>query len=142
MAAKNPFNRQYRLVRSGIRAGLREIGGKLKKTAMDGIKNPPKTGNIYIRFGKRHQASAPGEYPANMTGRLRRGITATIENTTTMKFGADAPYAVYLQQTNHPDKQSSWKKIAPRPFLTKAHRAVEPEFETMMETNMARNLNK
>lgn len=41
------------------------------------ILRTPKTGRIYYRRGKAHQASAPGEAPASDTGNLVRGFVVT-----------------------------------------------------------------
>lgn len=50
----------------GVVAGI----GLVEQRAVDLIMSPPKTGRIYRRRGVEHQASAPGEAPANDTGRL------------------------------------------------------------------------
>lgn len=44
--------------------------GLVEQRAVDLILSPPKSGRIYRRRGVAHRASAPGEAPANDTGRL------------------------------------------------------------------------
>lgn len=115
------FDQKRRQVRAGMKLGLRTIGRRLVSTAQKGVMNPPKSGRFYIIGGRTHQASAPGEYPAERTGRLRRSINFRMPSGTEMRFGAEAPYSPFLQQTDHPDGVASWRKIAPRPFLTNSH---------------------
>lgn len=55
-----------------MRETAREFADEYKKA----IRNPPKTGRMYRRRGKWHQASRPlSEYPANDTGRLQNSVT-------------------------------------------------------------------
>lgn len=125
----------------GIQQGLTEIGKNLVKSAEDGIKNPPKTGRLYrIRGGRTHQASAPGQYPAEITGKLRRSLGSNVNNLI-MEFGADTKYAPILQQFDTPLKTSSnFKKIAPRPFLTLSHNENKDEFIPIMNRVLRQNL--
>ena len=60
----------------GIRRALYKIGKDLTASFKQEVKSGPKTGRIYIvrnRLGRnvRHQASAAGETPANITGKYR-----------------------------------------------------------------------
>lgn len=108
--------------RRGIRQGFYFLGRDLRKTAQDGIKKGPKSGRIYLvkRAGgqrSRHQASAPGEYPANLSGTLRRGIRFEVRGAKQLVFGAEADHAPYLEHGT--------TRMAPRPFLHKAVRANE-----------------
>lgn len=71
-------------VMSGLeRAVMRGVikGTELLRTDMvERILNPPKTGRLYKRGKNRvHQASAPGESPANDTGNLARNITTVYD---------------------------------------------------------------
>jgi phage gpG-like protein len=68
------------------------------------IESPPKTGRIYGT----HQASAPGEPPANDTGELAASITVESDGET-VTLAARAPYA--------PTLEYGGAKIAPRPFF-------------------------
>ncbi|MCK5017302.1 MAG: hypothetical protein KAS32_09530, partial [Candidatus Peribacteraceae bacterium] len=62
----------------GIRQAFYKLGKDLRKTASDLILEKPKHGRLYrIRRGKlirKHRASAAGEAPANLSGRLRRSL--------------------------------------------------------------------
>lgn len=57
-----------------VRSFLRDVGDETEKTLRSRIMSPPKTGR---RYGA-HQASAPGEYPANETGELQQSIRQRI----------------------------------------------------------------
>ncbi|WP_072389874.1 HK97-gp10 family putative phage morphogenesis protein [Hyphomicrobium sp. CS1GBMeth3] len=110
-------------IRRNSQAGVRQVllrgAQAIQNTAVEGIINPPKTGRIYRsrgRRGARHQASAPGEYPAADTGRLHQSITATVAerpDVLTVQVSANVEYASYLEHGT--------SKMAPRPFLSRAY---------------------
>jgi hypothetical protein len=58
----------------GVATGIHMIEAK----AVDLIMSPPKSGMIYRRRGVEHQASAPGEAPANDTSRLVNSRTVDL----------------------------------------------------------------
>jgi HK97 gp10 family phage protein len=73
------------------------------------------TGNVYMVAGKPHHASAEGEPPAVLTGRLRDSITHEIEEQLwdiIGRVGTNVEYARYLELGT--------KKMAPRPYLRRA----------------------
>lgn len=51
----------------------------VKARMVERILQPPKSGRIYKRNTVSHQASAPGESPANDTGRLAGSVTTTYD---------------------------------------------------------------
>lgn len=55
-----------------------------------------KHGVVYYKGGKRHQASAPNEFPANETGRLRASISSRY-NTREASVGSNVPYSRWLR---------------------------------------------
>lgn len=62
-----------------------------------------KTGRIYFRRLKgggrrKHQASAPGESPANRTGFYRKSFGWNVRGAQELAVGVDAPYGLYLEQ--------------------------------------------
>lgn len=105
-------------IRTGIRKAFFYAGRNYveisKKNILD---KKTKTGRIYlVRLGnrvKRHQASSPEQYPANLTGVLRKSHDFTVVGDSKMIFGArlDAYYAKFLEEGT--------SKMAPRPFLKK-----------------------
>lgn len=90
-----------------------DVAEKVLATGNNLILSGPKTGRIYTRKGRTHQASAPYEAPANDFGQLvasghvipdRANLTATVE--------WSAPYASYLQ--------FGTSRMSERPFATMA----------------------
>jgi len=92
----------------GLKKALSLIGGEVKREAQKLIKEGPKTGRMYGS----HQASAPGEPPANRTGRLQRSLKYKTRNHREMTIGAYAEYAGYLE--------AGTRKMKARPFVIKA----------------------
>ncbi|MGL5116516.1 MAG: HK97-gp10 family putative phage morphogenesis protein, partial [Beijerinckiaceae bacterium] len=91
-------------------------------------------GRIYQKYMPRrsHQASAPGEAPATDTGTLIAGI---VIDRTDVKRGriiiaATAPYAKALEYGT--------RKMAPRPFLRRALRAMRGRVVTIFREAVAR----
>ena len=99
--------------RRGLENALHEIGADVIRETARLIKNGPKTGRIYNFRGARHQASAPGEAPANRTGRLARSGDYRVRNWQEMTVGETAEYAGYLEDGTR-------GRIAPRPHLIRA----------------------
>lgn len=52
----------------------------IANTARERIASGPKTGIIYKKAGRVHQASSPSEYPASDTGDLLRSIWSEVED--------------------------------------------------------------
>lgn len=81
-----------RFTARGVRQGFFNIGRTLKRTANKNILDKSqKTGRIYIfktQSGrrKRHQASAPGETHANLTGDLRKAVAWKVYGSDELKF--------------------------------------------------------
>lgn len=78
--------------RRGLRQGMFRSGHTLIKAASQEILHGNKTGITYIRRDRagrrrRHQASAPGETHANMTGTLRRSLSFQLTGVTQIEFG-------------------------------------------------------
>lgn len=64
-------------IKREIAAGLFVSGQKIEETARLSIMGGGKTGRAYKRGAKTHIASAPGEAPANDTGRLQASINTS-----------------------------------------------------------------
>ena len=118
--------RMHFTVPEGIRRGLLDVGPELMREVKRRIQNTPKTGRIYNIRGKRHQASAPGEAPARLTGKLVRSVRFNVSSSTRLVIGElrkIAPHARYLEEG------SIRRRILPRPHLrpTITHKAREIE---------------
>lgn len=108
------------IIKKGLRNALHEIGQENKRHCKKLILDPPKTGRIYLSRTKPspHQASAPGEAPANWTGALRKNVRYRVYGHDRMEFGdgviksakeGAGLYGKYLEEGT--------KKIKPRPHV-------------------------
>lgn len=82
-------------ISQAVRATAAAVTGKSKKRILRGSK----TGIVYQRYNPRrtHQASAPGEAPANDTGRLAGSIDFQQLRPLTWEVGTPVPYGRYLE---------------------------------------------
>lgn len=99
-----------RAIARGVTLGAFLIQKTARKKIMDG----PKSGKLYKRGKKNHQASAPGEAPANDLGNLARSlnvVAASPSDRATAQVTAMAPYASWLEIGTKDGK------IEPRPFM-------------------------
>lgn len=94
--------------RRGVQAGALLVSNEMVRL----IRSPPKTGRLYQRRGRVHQASAPGEPPATDTGRLAKSIRAGRPEVAGMVVRCTvqvrAKYARALEYGT--------QRIAPRPY--------------------------
>lgn len=125
--------------RRGLRQGFFQIGWDLKRTANRQILSKKKSGRTYlIRRGKtrrRHIASAPGESPANLSGKYRRSIGFKIQGTFKLIFGAGGtgvPYAKYLEKGT--------RNMKARPGLGNSVKANERNMRQHFVNNLKKNL--
>ncbi len=122
--------------REGVRRGLLAVGPEIKREVVRLIKSPPKTGRYYVINGQLHQASAPGEAPANLTGNLAASVNHTMTGRDTLVIGdreAIAPYAKWLEGFVP-------NRIAPRPHLLPAVISKARDMELYIELAVRREL--
>ncbi|MGE4043317.1 MAG: HK97-gp10 family putative phage morphogenesis protein [Acetobacteraceae bacterium] len=124
------------ILKTGIDAETKKAlylsGLKVEEKAKKAIMNGPKTGRVY-RKGKKgrilHQASAPGEAPANDTGRLVNSIHTEAKgdgSVVTVSAGSGVvDYAAALE--------FGTSKMAARPFFNPALEQAKPEIEALMK---------
>jgi HK97 gp10 family phage protein len=99
---------------------------EMKDLMVDSIKTGSKSGKTYTRNGMSHQSSAPGQPPANDTGKLIDSIKVEKrKNTSTLKIDAD--YAGYLEYGT--------SKMRPRPFILPALMKIKKKLMTMIKRN-------
>lgn len=120
----------------GLRHALVEIGKEVTQLTAKYILGPPKTGRIYIINGRPHQASAPFESPAELTGKLRRSINFKVSGSRQLRVGETAYYAKWLEEGTRDNK------ILPRPHLIRAIRARQRKVVKIIEENVNRQLNR
>ncbi len=99
--------------KEGIRRGLLNVAPEMVREVRRLINSPIKTGRIYKIGGQLHQASAPGEAPATLTGKLAESVSFKVSSHTQLIIGDKAniaPYGKFLEG-NFPNR------IAPRPHL-------------------------
>ena len=101
--------------KKALRLALNEIGSEVVNKIPNYIFNPPKTGRWYTYRGRRYQASAPGQSPANRSGRLAKSGGYRVRSYYELKIYETAPYAGYLE--------FGTRKMAPRPHIIRAIRA-------------------
>jgi HK97 gp10 family phage protein len=149
MIIPDPLNRRAlnsaqnfsKSVNNGIREAFPDIGKKLKADARRSIRQPPKTGRIYRRRIRgrirNHQASAPGQPPANMEGALQKTVDYKIKGDE-LEFGAgdqgDVQYAKYLEDGT--------KKMKPRKYLIRSILKNSKNTEKDFERHILRNFEK
>jgi hypothetical protein len=67
---RNDFVRIGHEIQAEVDAAVERSAYNIHSRAVEKIMSPPKTGEIYVRRGVPHRASAPGEAPAQDTGNL------------------------------------------------------------------------
>ena len=77
-----------------IHAMLEDVATSTERLFVSGLMGGHSV-RIYMRRGRSHQASAPGEYPANDSGALR-GSTGHTVTATEAQIGTNAPHSVFL----------------------------------------------
>lgn len=103
---------------------------------------PPRTGRIYIIRGREHQASAPGEPPALLSGDLRKSITHTDVtwegNEAHTEVGSGMPYARILEFGGEIKRRTKKGKeyvirILPRPYFSATWIEEEAKIQAMLD---------
>lgn len=130
--------------RKAIRLGLIEVGKDLKKEAVRSIKEPPKTGRLYRLRRKgvlvTHQASAPGQPPANFTGLLKSSISRKMHGFSELRFVARADKAPYVSSLEFGFNFTKNRKILPRPYMKPAIDRSDKYFNERLGTFLVKHL--
>ena len=121
--------------KKGLRKALKETGQEVKREIRRLIKTGPKTGRSYGT----HQASAPGEAPANRSGRLAKSVNYKVRNWKKMIVGEKASYAGYLEDGTK--NEDGTYKIKPRPHIIKAVNNKEQDTENAILRNVKKETN-
>lgn len=123
-----------RLTKRAVRQGMFKWARDLKTTANKDILSKDKTGRIYrIRLPsgriRRHQASAPGETHANLTGTLRRSIGWNVVSSDRLEFGYG------LDRVKEAPEYAQWlefgsSRMSPRPSIQNTIKKTTGNAET------------
>lgn len=122
--------------KEGIRRGLLDVGPEIEREVVRLIKSPPKTGKLYKIGGRIHQASAPGEAPADLTGELADSVGFTVSSPTQLIIGDRAPHGKWMEEGTDD------KRILPRPHLKPAALSKAREVEQAIIRGVAQELGK
>jgi len=121
-----------------IAAALFVGGLKIEENAKLSIQREVKTGRVYQRGTVSHTASAPGQAPANDTGRLVNSfnVSQSADKLAVQikSGGATVDYAVALEYGT--------EKMAPRPFMKPALEKSRAFIEARMEKGIKRGVAK
>lgn len=109
----------------GISDGLMALALMAQGEAQKSILRGRKSGRIYRRGKRTHQASAPGEAPANDLGFLANNIKAELENKNTANLISNAPYSIHLEYGT--------RNMAARPFLRPAGDKIREKAQPIMD---------
>jgi HK97 gp10 family phage protein len=118
----------------GLRKGMNQSGKLLTNYTREQMTSSPKSGRRYLiytgRGGRRlasprpHTASAANEYPAVITGKLRKSIGYNVYGSSRLEFGARAKYAKYLELGT--------RKIKPRKYLKQTVKRFDKQVEIIL----------
>lgn len=133
------------LRRFGERAGVTAnragdiMSERLIELMRDLIVGGPKTGRVYRRYNpfRIHQASAPGQPPANDLGALARSLVAVRTKINQYAYkntvGSNLAYAAALEY-GYPDRN-----LLPRPYLAPALRLLRAEVGDILRQEWRRS---
>lgn len=122
--------------RRGLRIALNEIGSHVANKMANYIFNPPKTGRWYLYKGQPYQASAPGESPANRSGKLAGSGGYRVTGYWDVTIYEKAYYAKWLEYGSQDGR------IKPRPHLIRAVNATKRDAVKIIEDNVNKELKR
>lgn len=120
-----------------LRQIMRRAGAEVAASARRMLRRSAGGGRFYHTAMGRHQASAPGEAPASLTGQLARSIRVRVSRSAlSVEIKATMYYALFLEHgaqggggrrknRNKRGKPSTRRVLQPRPFLTTALAAAQ-----------------
>lgn len=112
--------------RAAAMRGLVRGGNVVRNTMIDLITHSQKSGRVYRRRGVEHQASAPGEPPANDLGDLVRSIEPPRPNASALAV------TVRVTAAHARPLEYGTTKMAARPFARPATIASEDEVRAVV----------
>jgi len=130
----NRIEETERSFKKGIRKTLYDKGNQIIRYITGEMLKRNKTGKTYIIDGRIHTASAPGEFPAKVSGRLIKSLDYKVRGDRELEFGSDEKYAGYLEKGT--------RKMKARPFLSKGARKYSTDFKNSLLENVDREIKK
>jgi HK97 gp10 family phage protein len=117
-------DKAIKLLLDQVNEKIFDSGEDLANIMKKSITTGSKSGNQYYSNGRRHQASSPGQSPANNTGELVKSISykKTKNGSETI---IDAEYAGYLEYGT--------SKMRPRPFILPAIQKLKKDLLTLIK---------
>lgn len=113
-------------INKAVADGLNAVALMAMGEAQKSILRGKKTGRIYKRGKKTHQASAPGEAPANDLGFLASKISVEVDYAeTSAVLRSSAPYSVHLEYGT--------RKMTARPFFRPAVEKIKPQAKGVID---------
>ncbi len=137
--------RKFRTIRRHLNIEMRkanvEGANLIAKFARDMILNGPRrTGNLRRLVGagmqRRIRSSAPGEWPKELSGDLRRSIRVMRGNGLSSEVGSNLDYAEILEGPEGSDPNQH------RQHITRAAREKEPFFQKLAERSVRRAIRR
>ena len=110
-------------VKIGGYRGLQSCAKMIIKTVSDGMLQSAKTGKKYSSM--RLRSSSAGEYPANQTGRLRRGLGYQMQGQTRVYVGNRVHYSRYVANGTRNMSARRFIKEAMRDNLNKIYETID-----------------
>ncbi len=126
-------------IKKSIRKSLTEIGRDLKKKTKSLIDEKPKHGRRYSRTINGSKitwtASAAGEAPAVVTGKLKNSIAYKMQSYNKVEIGSyDVNYAPFLEYKDIIALEGQGSaKILPRPYLSAALKSESNRLKQRIE---------
>lgn len=117
-------------VRAEVADEVMSVALDLQADAKRSIARGPKTGRVYRRGNRTHQASAPGQPPASDTGRLVNSVEFDKVGAFTATVGSNLIYALHLEYGT--------RKMAARPFFRPAVERMRKQFMARLEDAVER----
>lgn len=117
-----------------LKKALLASAQRVEKEAKESIARGPKSGRLYKRRSVSHRASAPGEAPANATGRLLNSIVGDLDTGTSLSSFVVAGRGV-VTYARHLEYGTA--NMGERPFMAPALERSKP----FIRERMARAVN-
>jgi len=118
-------------IEAGLATAVQLAAQDVRNECVRTIQTGSRTGKIYTRNGRKHQASAEGEPPKTDTGRLVNSLAFRMLGKLTAVAGAIAGNSIVAEYAAA--LEFGTRKMAARPFLVKAVEKITPRFRDRVQ---------